>query len=181
MNENTVISMALAPRDPAFAMKCNSVQCAACFKHFTSESNLERHMRNAEVCRSWIEHAAAKADAPDAMDAVADVQDATDAVPQAAASPRQLLTGTLMMELLAGKPGSSVCVGCGREFSSHGCLTRHYKCSVVCDRVRARRVVDELLSSVADFGEMAREGMVKDQGRATRTWQITKVRSRAGR
>lgn len=56
-----------------------------------------------------------------------------------------VLTGSYIYDKLA--VSGSTCGACGKEFSTPGSLSRHYRTNVVCDRVRARDLLDTLRDS----------------------------------
>jgi hypothetical protein len=121
--------------------------CAACTKPFVNGASLARHLHNFPVCQRWIEHAPKRSSSYLVN------------MKQLCANPR--LTGTNLALLLASG-GDQIsespsradanlfrkhgCGACGREFSSPSALNRHYKSSLVCDRIRA----STLLHTIAE-------------------------------
>lgn len=132
-------------------------ECAACGKRFTTKGNLDRHLEAARVCRMWL---AWSAD-PNPADLVGgDRQpaDATNAIRATLPPPVRVravpvMTGSMIADLLAVT--DTTCEFCGKEFSTPGSLTRHYRTSVACDRTRARALMSALREAASDFDLLA--------------------------
>lgn len=108
-------------------------ECPACLKKFTSASNLERHLANNHACKNWIEMGkAALTDRPQW-----DLEHLRGS---------EKLTGTLIKSLIEGEEKTTRCVACDHHFGNNSALNRHYKSSLVCDRVRALNVLNDLCS-----------------------------------
>lgn len=148
-----------------------SHQCQACFKNFTTAGNLQRHMESSKVCQMWIEskppsavsfnawetdRALFKAQHKPLPDATQDPQlpsvnfeIAPEALKTRKIGKPNVLTGSMILDTLT--PKGTECSACKKEFSTVGCLTRHYKTSVACDRTRVRDMMAVLQESAEDF------------------------------
>jgi hypothetical protein len=105
-------------------------ECPACLKRFSTPSNLERHHNNNRMCRQWIGMGKAAITQTGRMWDLEKVRGS------------EKLTGTLIRSLLDNT--SQRCVGCERYYECNSALNRHYKSSLVCDRIRALGVIDSM-------------------------------------
>jgi hypothetical protein len=132
------------------------IVCEACTKTFLDGPSLDRHHRNFPVCQQWID---------------AQLDGARQSYPSSLLNISHLcanpnLTGSNLAMLLGNGGGiggrsncllgetrqsngapANDCKACGRAFSSTSALNRHFKNSLVCDRMRASALLDSLAAS----------------------------------
>jgi Zinc finger, C2H2 type len=134
----------------SIAPAAHTFRCDACFKTFSTAGNLARHLESSKVCRSWLETSKSSliiggprtfGRVPDATNVIAAMKVKRPCPP--------VLTGSYIYEKLS--VSGSTCQACGKEFSTPGSLSRHYKTNVVCDRTRARDLLDTLKDSFQDM------------------------------
>lgn len=149
--------------------------CSACTKQFVDNASLDRHLRNFPLCQRWIDSAPAPGAGPSA-----DPNSSPNSNPSA--EPRLInianlranpnLTGSMLAMQLGsdrrrntgdasigtgtGANESCDCSACGRAFSSPSALNRHYKSSLVCDRMRASALLESLAKASAQCVANAR-------------------------
>lgn len=99
-------------------------ECISCLKKFSNKGNLKRHMDNSSVCQDWIDNYNGKKEYHPIV-----------------ANATNIITGTALQQMLI--PTTPSCEVCYRAFSSIGCVTRHYKNSIVCDRIRAHNIIEK--------------------------------------
>jgi hypothetical protein len=117
---------------PTDADRVSVYACPACLKRFTSASNLDRHLVNNSTCKRWIDMGKA------------DIDSRTDWDLEHLRGSEKL-TGTLIKSLVDGTDKATPsCVCCDHVFANNSALNRHYKTSLVCDRVRALNVLNTL-------------------------------------
>lgn len=103
-------------------------------KHFATPRNLATHQANTPVCRAWLDAGALQQyHGRRLLMPVAEVTCDFDL---------STVTGTLLDGVL--NPAGTACLECNKDFSSPSCLHRHYRTSVACDRMRAKRLIDAL-------------------------------------
>jgi Zinc finger, C2H2 type len=143
------VAATIATAAPAF-------RCDACFKTFSTAGNLSRHLESSKVCRSWLETSKSSLiiGGPrtcDRFEAGGRVEDATNMIASMKVKRPcpPVLTGSFIYDKLS--VSGSTCQACGKEFSTPGSLSRHYRTNVVCDRTRARDLLDTLKDSFQDM------------------------------
>jgi len=104
--------------------KYNLFQCLSCLKNFSNKGNLKRHMDNSTLCQDWIDNYHTR------KEYYPSVENFTN-----------IITGTVLQQMLI--PTGLSCGVCFRAFSTIGCVTRHYKSSIVCDRIRAYNIIEK--------------------------------------
>jgi hypothetical protein len=110
--------------------------CPACLKRFSKPSGIERHHANNRTCSRWI-----------ALGKLAICDRRTWNLDTVRGSEK--LRGTLIKSLLDSNPDKPLsCVGCEHRFETNSSMNRHYKTSLVCDRIRALGVIDSLAALV---------------------------------
>lgn len=136
-------SASIAPAGTAF-------RCDACFKTFSTAGNLTRHLESSKVCRDWLETSKSSLiiGGPRPEGRVLDATNVIASMKVKRPCP-PVLTGSYIYDKLS--VSGSTCQACGKEFSTPGSLSRHYRTNVVCDRTRARDLLDTLNDS---FQEM---------------------------
>lgn len=153
------------PPDSGLARDANmqrTPMCAACHKTFSTAGNLARHLASSIVCTSWLDacpaaFASSLRGSPDMADWDLDRKHAFDGEPRPVDTTDDILTGTLLLDHLLSR--DTVCPYCLRMFSTVGCVNRHYKTSLVCDRWRASKLLELML------GQQVRPALVN--GRPT--------------
>lgn len=130
--------------------------CAACQRVFSTTGNLTRHLKIGTVCRDWLDMCPpalhvwsggsgmrGKKDMEEWEQERHHALDSDRPVPQDATD--SFLTGTKVLECLLNS--DTTCPFCHRTFSTIGCVNRHFKTSLVCDRWRATKLL-ELMEAV---------------------------------
>lgn len=134
----------------SIAPAAHTFRCDACFKTFSTAGNLARHLESSKVCRSWLETSKSSLiiGGPRTLSRVEDATNVIAAMKVKRPCP-PVLTGSYIYEKLS--VSGSTCHACGKEFSTPGSLSRHYRTNVVCDRTRARDLLDTLRDSFQDM------------------------------
>jgi len=94
-----------------------TIQCEACQKNFTTKQSLERHKDRFPLCKAWVKR---------------DEVLITDSV--------YTWANDLIEKALTQETNSKQCKFCQVEFASIGNFHKHFKTSVVCNRLGMREI-----------------------------------------
>lgn len=120
--------------------------CEACTKKFVDSSSLSRHLRNFPVCQRWIDSAPQSGTA--SVVNIAHLRanpNLTGSSIAMALGPEGLSKRVTPKGDAHDKVHVNDCGACGRAFQSTSALNRHFKSSLVCDRMRANTMLESLV------------------------------------
>lgn len=121
-------------------------KCGACYKNFSALWNLKRHHENTLICKLWLDKVNRiyniKWDniANTNIKIPIDIKNKNN-IPQIL-NTNKIITGSFIQELLI--PKNTSCPYCHRIFISISCVNRHYKTSIICDRLRAESILKKI-------------------------------------